>query len=192
MVRGASTRESVPTRGGEGGQGSGGGEPLWSRGRGRTEMEEGEGVVTSWATLSAYRESKLCLAYERTNTSICASFLPRMATTSFQGRSRREPFPPLPSPRPAAWIFRALQIPPQASTGRSSSSNDRTEIRPGRSTSQCAAQPLPHGFRGWFSAIHDDGRGVGVCRFDLLYTVDYATMSNSIRSGDFPCDFPSV
>ena len=50
---------------------------------------DGEGVTSR--ALSAYRESKLCLAYARTNPSICASFLPWMATTSFQGRSRRDP-----------------------------------------------------------------------------------------------------
>lgn len=46
-------------------------------------------------TLRAYRDPEFCLAYARTNPSICASFLPRMATTSFQGRSRRLPLAPL-------------------------------------------------------------------------------------------------
>lgn len=65
---------------------------VWSRKRRRTEVEKEK--ESHRGQLSAYRESKLCLAYARTNPSICASFLPWMATTSFQGRSRRDP--PLP------------------------------------------------------------------------------------------------
>ena len=155
MVRGASTRESVPTRGGEGGQGSGGGEPLWSRSRRRTEVEEGEGVVTSWATLSAYRESKLCLAYERTNPSICASFLPRMATTSFQGRSRRgSPLSPCRrmdfsrAPNSAPSVNRPILF-----------IGDRTEIRPGRSTSRRAPSLFHTDFGGGFWPFTTDEDG---------------------------------
>jgi len=66
-------------------------------------------------TLGAYRDPEFCLAYARTNPSICASFLPRMATTSFQGRSRRLPLtPPACRPAPLPWIFRARRIPPRA------------------------------------------------------------------------------
>lgn len=92
-------------------------------------------------TLRSRTETReLCLVYARTNPSICASFLPRMATTSSQGRSRRLP-PHLPSPSSLvavaaslARIFRARRIPPRA----------RDERRPGCAAAASAFDRSPH------------------------------------------------
>lgn len=115
---------------------------------------EGEGKEPRRGhTLLAYRESDLCPVYGRANPSICASFLPWMATTSFQGRSRRDP-PSSPLSPCAARIFRALQIPPRASTGRILFTGDRTG-----SVSMSKGTKWSFNFRGpdfggGFSAIH--------------------------------------
>lgn len=111
-----------------GGRGGGGGGREGDR-RTATAVAEEEEDPVRWrrshiaGTLRAYRDPEFCLAYARTNPSICASFLPRMATTSFQGRSRRLPLtllhpypfvvvPPRLAPLPR--IFRARRIPPRA------------------------------------------------------------------------------
>lgn len=74
---------------------SGGRRTRWRR-WGREGKEKGRSRVVG--TLSRVpRVGPLSRVPGRANPSICASFLPWMATTSFQGRSRRD-LPPLPLP----------------------------------------------------------------------------------------------
>lgn len=79
----------------------------------------------------------------RANPSICASFLPWMATTSFQGRSRRDPPSSLPLSLPPCarhGFFARSKFRPEHQRAGSSSSNHR--YRRGRGS-------FNFRFRGW-------------------------------------------
>ena len=84
-------------------------------------------------TLRAYRDPEFCLAYARTNPSICASFLPRMATTSFQGRSRRLPLAPPSTRYPLRRRFTSSLAPVAADFSRAPNSAPSDDER-GRCT----------------------------------------------------------
>lgn len=89
---------------------SGGRRTRWRR-WGREGKEKGRSRVVG--TLSRVpRVGPLSRVPGRANPSICASFLPWMATTSFQGRSRRDP-PPPPSPRARHGFFARSKFRPE-------------------------------------------------------------------------------
>lgn len=110
-----------------------------------TEVGKEKGRSRAVGTLSYRTESpdSSVPCTGRANPSICASFLPWMATTSFQGRSRRDPPSSLPLSLPPCarhGFFARSKFRPEHQRAGSSSSNHR--YRRGRGS-------FNFRFRGW-------------------------------------------